>query len=96
MTEEEYRELLRTKIMPDYEALKERIVNEGLLQPAVVYGYFPCQSEGDDLIVYDDGRRRPPGSGSRSPVRRGTGGSACRTISRRWNPGAWTSSLFSL
>ncbi|HTY58110.1 MAG TPA: methionine synthase, partial [Bacteroidota bacterium] len=46
MTEEEYRELLRTKIMPDYEALKKRIVTEKLLRPAVVYGYFPCQSEG--------------------------------------------------
>ncbi|MFG0253179.1 MAG: vitamin B12 dependent-methionine synthase activation domain-containing protein, partial [Phycisphaerales bacterium JB038] len=26
---------------------------EGILQPRVVYGYFPCQSEGNDLIVYD-------------------------------------------
>ena len=31
----------------------DRIKTEGLLEPAVVYGYFPANSEGDDLIVYD-------------------------------------------
>jgi 5-methyltetrahydrofolate--homocysteine methyltransferase len=55
MTEDQYRALLQEKITPDYEGLKARIVREGLLRPAVVYGYFPCQSEGDDLIVFDEG-----------------------------------------
>ncbi len=32
----------------------ERAQTEGLLQAAVVHGYFPCVSEGDDLIVLDD------------------------------------------
>jgi 5-methyltetrahydrofolate--homocysteine methyltransferase len=54
MTDEQYRAMLKEKITPDYEALKERIVREELLRPSVVYGYFPCQSDGDDLIVYDD------------------------------------------
>jgi 5-methyltetrahydrofolate--homocysteine methyltransferase len=31
----------------------DRIKTEGLLEPAVVYGYFPANSDGDDLIVYD-------------------------------------------
>ncbi len=57
MTDDEYRAMVREKIVPDYDALKARIVREGLLRPAVVYGYFPCQSEGDDLIVYDEGGR---------------------------------------
>lgn len=26
---------------------------EGWLEPKVVYGYYPCQSEGNELIVYD-------------------------------------------
>lgn len=51
---------------PDYQALVEevgrprlrswldRIQTEGLVEPAVVYGYFPCVSRGDDLIVLDD------------------------------------------
>ncbi|MFN8126941.1 MAG: methionine synthase [Candidatus Nanopelagicales bacterium] len=31
----------------------DRIKTEGLLEPAVVYGYFPANGDGDDLIVYD-------------------------------------------
>src|SRR6185436_14364448 len=27
--------------------------DEGILQPAVVYGYFPCNADGDDVVVYD-------------------------------------------
>lgn len=57
MSEEEYRRLLQEKIYPDYENLKERIKAEGLLEPRVVYGYFPCQSQGDDLIIYDEDLR---------------------------------------
>jgi 5-methyltetrahydrofolate--homocysteine methyltransferase len=29
----------------------DRIHTEGLLEAAVVYGYFPCYSEGDDLVI---------------------------------------------
>ena len=50
---------------PDYQALVEiegrprlrmwldRMHTEGLLGAAVVYGYFPCWSEGDELVVLD-------------------------------------------
>ena len=53
LSEEAYRAMLEEKVYPDYEALRAQVVRENLLRPAVVYGYFPCQSEGDDLIVYD-------------------------------------------
>jgi 5-methyltetrahydrofolate--homocysteine methyltransferase len=37
----------------------DRIHTEGLVEAAVVYGYFPCVSKGDDLIVLrDDGTER--------------------------------------
>jgi 5-methyltetrahydrofolate--homocysteine methyltransferase len=52
LSEEEYRALLAERVYPELEDLKEEIRKEGLLQPKVVYGYFKCQSEGDDLIVY--------------------------------------------
>ncbi|MEJ7619133.1 MAG: vitamin B12 dependent-methionine synthase activation domain-containing protein, partial [Pyrinomonadaceae bacterium] len=42
---------------PIYEELKERAKSERLLVPRVVYGYFPCQSENNDLIVYADDER---------------------------------------
>jgi 5-methyltetrahydrofolate--homocysteine methyltransferase len=32
----------------------ERVQAEQLLEPAVVYGYYPCVSKGDDLIVLDE------------------------------------------
>jgi 5-methyltetrahydrofolate--homocysteine methyltransferase len=51
----EYQALVRDKVRPIYDELKERCKRESLLTPKVVYGYFPCQSEGNDLIVYDEG-----------------------------------------
>lgn len=54
MNEEEYRKLLEEKVHPEYEALKTRIKHDKLLQPKAVYGYFSCQSHGDDLIIHHD------------------------------------------
>ena len=51
---DEYKTLVRETVKPIYEELKERSINEKLLVPRVVYGYFPCQSEGNDLIVYHE------------------------------------------
>ena len=51
---EEYEALVREKVRPIYEGLKERSKREQLLAPRVVYGYFPAQSAGNDLIIYDD------------------------------------------
>jgi 5-methyltetrahydrofolate--homocysteine methyltransferase len=51
---EEYKSLVATKVRPIYEELKERSKREQLLVPKVVYGYFQCQSEGNDLIVYGE------------------------------------------
>ena len=36
--------------------IQQQALREGVLEPAVVYGYFPAQSDGDDLIVYDAGQ----------------------------------------
>ncbi|HEY6805958.1 MAG TPA: methionine synthase [Pyrinomonadaceae bacterium] len=51
---EDYKNLVATKVRPIYDELKERSEREKLLVPKVVYGYFPCQSEGNDLIVFDE------------------------------------------
>jgi 5-methyltetrahydrofolate--homocysteine methyltransferase len=50
-------ELIRDHVRPIYERWKARCAGERLLVPQVVYGYLPCQSEGDDLIVYDEAAR---------------------------------------
>ena len=51
---EDYQALVREKVRPIYEELKTRSKREKLLIPKVVYGYFPCQSEGNDLIVFGE------------------------------------------
>jgi 5-methyltetrahydrofolate--homocysteine methyltransferase len=51
---EEYRALVREKVRPIYEEIKERSKREELLRPRVVYGYFPAQSQGNDLIIYHE------------------------------------------
>ena len=49
---EEYREELETIIYPKFEELKLVAKRESLLVPKVVYGYFPCKSDGNRVIVY--------------------------------------------
>ncbi|MFA6540218.1 MAG: methionine synthase [Bacteroidota bacterium] len=53
-SEEEYRKEVEEKIYPDLKRLQEQSKRENLLQPKVVYGYFPCQSDGNDLVIYHD------------------------------------------
>jgi 5-methyltetrahydrofolate--homocysteine methyltransferase len=52
LSPEEYKKILDEKIYPEYAELKAKVKREKLLQPKVVYGYFPCQSKGDSLIIY--------------------------------------------
>jgi 5-methyltetrahydrofolate--homocysteine methyltransferase len=52
---QEYDGFLAEKVYPVLEEWKRRIVEEKLLQPQVVYGYFPCQAEGNSLLVYEAG-----------------------------------------
>jgi 5-methyltetrahydrofolate--homocysteine methyltransferase len=55
---EEYRQLVAEHVRPAYDELKERSKREGLLTPRVVYGYFPAQSSGNDLIIYHEDEKR--------------------------------------
>ena len=50
---EEYEKLLDDKARPVFEDLKTRAMTEKFLDPKVVYGYFPVQSDGDTLVVYN-------------------------------------------
>ncbi|HVF54638.1 MAG TPA: methionine synthase [Pyrinomonadaceae bacterium] len=54
---DEYRALVAAKVRPIYDELKERSKRDALLAPRVVYGYFPCQSSGNDLVIYRDDER---------------------------------------
>ncbi|MFM9553033.1 methionine synthase [Streptomyces caniscabiei] len=49
-----YEELVETEGRPRLRGLLDRLQTENLLEAAVVYGYFPCVSKDDDLIILDD------------------------------------------
>jgi 5-methyltetrahydrofolate--homocysteine methyltransferase len=52
-TPDEYAEFTEREVLPIFEGWKRRAVEEGILRADVVYGYFPANADGNDLIVYD-------------------------------------------
>jgi len=50
-TTEEYQKMLKEKVEPLFNKWKARVVKDKLFQPQVAYGYFPCFSDKDSLIV---------------------------------------------
>ncbi|MFN3679781.1 methionine synthase [Thermosynechococcus sp.] len=48
-----YDAFLAEKVYPILEEWKQRILAENLLHPELIYGYFPCQSEGNTVYLYD-------------------------------------------
>jgi 5-methyltetrahydrofolate--homocysteine methyltransferase len=59
-SEDEYRLFLAQVVEPTFHQWCRRAADERLLEPKLVYGYFACNSDGNDLIVYDpqSGRER--------------------------------------
>ncbi|WP_344447185.1 vitamin B12 dependent-methionine synthase activation domain-containing protein, partial [Kitasatospora nipponensis] len=54
-----YEELVEEQGRPRLRMWLDRLQTQGWLEPAVVYGYFPAASKGDDLIVFgQDGSER--------------------------------------
>ncbi|MFD7895215.1 methionine synthase [Streptomyces sp. NPDC059743] len=54
-----YEELVESEGRPHLRGWLDQMHTQNLLEAAVVYGYFPCVSKGDDLIVLnDDGSER--------------------------------------
>ncbi len=50
---EEYDAFLAEKVEPILAEWKQRVVDEKLLEPKLMYGYFPCLAEGNTLYIYD-------------------------------------------
>lgn len=53
----EYDKMIKDKFLPIYEELKERCIKQKLLVPRAVYGYFPCSSSKNDLIIYKEDQK---------------------------------------
>ena len=53
LSEEDYQAQVFDEIRPIFERLKATCRDEKVLTPRVVYGYWPCNAEGDDLVIFD-------------------------------------------
>ena len=62
---EEYDEFLAEKVYPILETWKSRVITEKLLCPQAIYGYFPCQAEGNTLLIYDSEEMSQTGKATR-------------------------------
>ena len=49
----DYLAQIRDEVDPIFDRLAKRCDEESILAPKVVYGYYPCNSDGDDLVLYD-------------------------------------------
>ena len=59
-----YEELVETEGRPRLRSWLERIQTEGILEAAVVYGYFPAVSDGDELVILHHGPENSTDGGS--------------------------------
>ena len=50
---EQYKSTVKNEFEPALERLKKDAKKNGWIKPQVVYGYFPAQSQGNDVIIYD-------------------------------------------
>jgi len=50
----EYQKLLEEKVYPNYERIKQEIIDKELFEPTIIYGYYPCRSNDTKLILFDE------------------------------------------
>jgi 5-methyltetrahydrofolate--homocysteine methyltransferase len=51
-SQEDYARLVEEKYRPIKKKLEEDVIAAGWFEPKVVYGYFPAQGDGNDVVVY--------------------------------------------
>ncbi|HUC28957.1 MAG TPA: vitamin B12 dependent-methionine synthase activation domain-containing protein, partial [Candidatus Acidoferrum sp.] len=49
----DYIRLVDEKFRPILHKLQDEVIEAGWFEPAVVYGYFPAQGDGNDVVVYE-------------------------------------------
>jgi len=56
MEQSKYEKILESKVYPAYERIKKMIIEKGLFDPVVLYGYYPCRSDDKRLYLFDESR----------------------------------------
>lgn len=57
-SQSDYARLVEEKYSPVLRDLQKEVVERGWFEPKAVYGYFACQSEGNDVVLYDSQQSR--------------------------------------
>src|SRR6202158_3654485 len=52
-SQSDYVRLVDEKFRPILRKLEDEVAASGLFEPKVVYGYFPAQADGNDVVVYE-------------------------------------------
>ena len=53
-TPEEYQKILDETVYLKFAEIRAKAIRDKLLEAKLVYGYFPCNSDGNDLIIWQD------------------------------------------
>jgi 5-methyltetrahydrofolate--homocysteine methyltransferase len=61
-SQEDYKRLVEEKFRPILKKLQDEVATTDVFEPKTVHGWFPCQSDGNDVIVYG-----PPKTGNGTP-----------------------------
>ena len=54
----EYKNAVDSELMPRLNRMRQEMQARHILTPKVIYGYYPCQSQVNDIIVYDPADRK--------------------------------------
>lgn len=60
---ERHKAYIKDEVRPILYELAKKCAKEGILLPQAVYGYWPCNSEGEDLVIYE-----PPATNNGAPL----------------------------
>jgi 5-methyltetrahydrofolate--homocysteine methyltransferase len=66
-SQEDYLRLVEQKFRPIKAQLEEEVIASGIFEPQVVWGYFPCQGEGNDVVVYEPRQSNDERLGTAAP-----------------------------
>ncbi|MBP9665305.1 MAG: methionine synthase [Pyrinomonadaceae bacterium] len=78
-TADEYKQILEETVYPKFAEIKAEVIRDKLLEAKLVYGYFPCNSDGNDLIIYqaDEKTERLRFTFPRQPIEQRGGKNLC-------------------
>ena len=54
MSKEAYQKQLDDIVWPAYEKLKKQFLDKKLFEPTILYGYWPCRSDDNTLLIFDE------------------------------------------